>query len=87
MVSIAEKLLSKTEDNSIRWEETEEENTFQTSLPEYSFRIKKETYVKYTLLLFNQKATLLESISDSDIGHGYIIKDLYENARKKRFKY
>jgi hypothetical protein len=86
MIKIAERLLVKTKEGSISWEETEDEYCFQTSLTEYSIRIKGPKMANpfgtsYFIKLLNQKGTELESISDKDAKPG-LLEDLYSIARK-----
>lgn len=88
------KLYGKTQRGEISWEETEEEEEFQTAFPGYSIRIGRErdqykALPYYYLKIFNEQGKLLEVIREADILGEWGEKeptpamlDLYEMARR-----
>lgn len=70
------RLLSATRKGTINWEDTSEENVFQTSFPNHSLQItyrerfdeeQHENVVDYIIRIFNNKSKLVEEIDDISI--------------------
>ena len=95
IAKILEKLNEKTTQGKIQWEQTNIPDIFQTSFPEYSVRILRQTdeyeYGDYILQLYNSEGILLETANDVDIKtvleeSNQIMRNLYETARRIALK-
>lgn len=92
IAQIVSKLVSATKDGKITWEETETEDVFQVSYPNYSIRLSIEpsqteidTY-DVVISIYNEIGKKLESATDVDLkdelSNSYgDMKALYDSAK------
>ena len=96
IVKLILRLLEKTQNSEINWEETENEEVYQATFPDYSIRISLRPSggenCDYKLSIYNENGNLVEAIWDNDISSQDLpdaypkMRSLYDGARSKAMK-
>ena len=81
------KLVERTEEGKITWEETAEAGTYQTSFPEYSIQVRQtwhEEGAEAFLRLYNQEGKIIEQLSSDSLPRpdSRTLLELYNAARR-----
>jgi hypothetical protein len=89
LISLAGKLLQRTERKEVSWEESVEEDTFVTSFSQYSVSIRKvssQAYAEdaYKLSLIDENGKTLEALElEADHGKSHrLLGSLYQTVRR-----
>lgn len=88
------RLLYRTEEGEVKWEETETEGVYQVAFPEYSIRVYSRSYSNedgngepyFGLAIFNDHGSLVEEVWDPTLDNEFtyhVLRKLYEGARRK----
>jgi len=94
VATIVQRLHGATISGKVDWELTEKEGVYQASYPDFSIRIstqpaiepEPEVFIDYVLSIYNNKGTLLESVTDVEL-QGEVttpfktLGEIYESAR------
>jgi hypothetical protein len=95
---LVQRLLKKTDANSVSWETTPNKNTFQTAFPRFTVRISEKCPEvgdpDYYIAIYDERGRVIEQASDVDLrrslfphqeGTGDVFKtmrELYGKARR-----
>ncbi len=91
---LARLLHDKTAAGMIKWEQTPEKNSFQTSFPKHTVQISDDSGnwgVRYTIAIFNEEGSIVEQASDQTISTTVreatpyprlLMEELYTMARR-----
>jgi hypothetical protein len=93
---LAQRLVRKTLEGDLNWEQTEKEGVFQTSFPDHSLRVLKRPVSGpdrdeiIVIQIFDELGAVVEEIESSDVATGFSsnlsrgdLEKMYEEARKK----
>mgnify|MGYP000198919873 CR=1 FL=1 len=94
IINIIQKIHTKTNNDLIEWETTEESGIYQVSFSTYSIRIsERQSYSTpeehdFIIQIINNMGDIVEEVSDEDIASSlekayHIMKSTYELARRK----
>ena len=94
LITLVERLSSKSMKGELDWEQTDKEDEFQLSLPKYTIRIfskpSSEAFadIDIFIAIYNGDGTLIEQTVDYElkdsINSSYqVFKGIYNNARRK----
>ncbi|QQS36834.1 MAG: hypothetical protein IPM56_02420 [Ignavibacteriales bacterium] len=94
LITLVEKLSSRSIKGELDWEQTDKEGIFQLTLAKYTIRISAHTSeedptsLDIFLTIYNEEGTLIERTVDydlkNDIQNSYqVFKEIYNNARRK----
>ena len=96
MARLLARLVEKTDQGKVSWEETEQTDVYQAAFPGYSVRISYREATgllalgttDYLLSIFNEDGTQIDEASDVDLKSDYSdsfnrMKKLHEDARRK----
>jgi hypothetical protein len=96
LVRLAERLLKRTEDGEVTWEETVDDAAFQTAFPGYVVKLLSredpadDRFERIILRIYDSESTLIEEIDSDDLSSFYggqrpqanMLEDLYSKARR-----
>jgi len=91
MVELVKKLVQRTVEGKVPWEQTESDGVFQAAFPGYAVRIfsrLEENRFDYVLCLFNEEGVKIEEVTDVDLRDKIpaaflIMKEMHDAARRK----
>ena len=99
LAKLIDTLAKLTREDKVTWSETADDNTFQTSFPQYNVSVTKkyagqnwgEDYYEYRITVRDQAGKVLEDAGHSDLSAvdhlaETAMKSLYDNARRSALK-
>jgi hypothetical protein len=85
-------LAKKTEQGKVSWEKTAEEEVYQVAFPNYTIHLltrpsDESEGLDYLLRIMDEDGTLIEEVSDVDLGGGGVffkaMDQMYKSARRR----
>lgn len=95
---LAERLLKKTRDGSVKWETTADKGVFQTSFPKFSVAVREiwvygQDEPDYTITVYGEDGDPIESATDAELRNSvaelensrmafHTMRELFNSARR-----
>jgi hypothetical protein len=84
LLNIAAKLLEKTQHGSAHWQETADEDTFQSSLTDSAITIRCASGGQYSLAIINDKGReVAHLIMQGSLDDAGVLVELYDAAKRE----